>query len=56
MSLFRDIGKKVEKFKQASESVASEDATHECRDCGERFFADREECSECGGSVGSLNE
>ncbi len=50
MSLFRDLGKKVEEFKQASDAAADERATHECRDCGERFFADRETCSECGGS------
>ncbi|WP_435176889.1 zinc ribbon domain-containing protein [Halorussus sp. AFM4] len=48
MGLFRDLGQKVEKFKQASEAVTSEEATHECRDCGERFFAAREACSECG--------
>ncbi|NHN60328.1 MULTISPECIES: hypothetical protein [Halorussus] len=57
MGIFRDLGKKVEEFKQASNAVASEDATHECRDCGERFFADRETCSECGSSdVASLSE
>ncbi|MFC7082195.1 hypothetical protein [Halorussus caseinilyticus] len=50
MGLFRDLGQKVEEFKQASQTVADEEATHECRDCGERFFADRETCSECGGS------
>ena len=50
MSLFRDLGKKVEEFKQASSAATDEEASHECRDCGERFFADREECSECGGS------
>ncbi|WP_170977253.1 hypothetical protein [Halorussus salinisoli] len=57
MGLFRDLGQKVEEFKQASEAVASEEATHECRNCGERFFSDREECSECGSSdVVSLTE
>jgi uncharacterized OB-fold protein len=57
MSLFRDLGKKVEEFKQASEAAAEEEATHACRDCGERFFTDREECDECGGSdVVSLSE
>ncbi|WP_166035485.1 PhlB family protein [Halorussus pelagicus] len=49
MSLFRDLGQKVEEFKQASAAAAEEEASHECRDCGERFFADRESCSECGG-------
>ena len=50
MSLFRDLGKKVEEFKQASDAAADEQASYECRDCGERFFADREACPECGGS------
>ncbi|UPV75423.1 hypothetical protein M0R89_04980 [Halorussus limi] len=48
MGLFRDLGNKVEKFKQASEAAADEEASHECRDCGERFFSDRETCPECG--------
>lgn len=57
MSLFRDIGKKVEEFKQASKAVTDEEASHECRNCGEQFFADREECSECGSSdVAPLSE
>ncbi|UPW01436.1 hypothetical protein M0R88_04865 [Halorussus gelatinilyticus] len=50
MGLFRDLGNKVEKFKQASEAAADEEASHECRDCGEKFFADRETCPECGSS------
>ena len=57
MGLFRDLGKKVEEFKQASGAATSEEATHECRDCGERFFAAREACSECGSSdVVSVSE
>jgi uncharacterized OB-fold protein len=47
MGLFRELGNKVEKLKQASQAAADEGASHECRDCGERFFADRETCSEC---------
>lgn len=56
MGLFKNLGKKVEKFKQASESAASEEADYECKDCGERLFADREECPECGGNVGPVSE
>lgn len=57
MGLFRDLGQRVEKLKRASEAVTSEEATHECRDCGERFSADRETCSECGSSdVAPLTE
>ncbi|WP_162224237.1 hypothetical protein [Halorussus salinus] len=50
MSLFRDLGKKVEEFKQASEAAADEEASHECRDCGERFFTEPETCPECNGN------
>ena len=57
MSLFRDLGQKVEEFKQASTAAAEEEASHECRDCGERFFSDRESCPECGSeNVVSLGE
>ncbi|WP_198662180.1 DUF7129 domain-containing putative zinc-binding protein [Halorussus litoreus] len=56
MSLFRDLGKKVEEFKQASEAAADEEADYQCRDCGERLFSDREECPECGGDVVSVSE
>ena len=56
MSLFRDLGKKVEEFKQASEAAADTEADFECRDCGERLFADREACPECGGDVSPASE
>jgi len=48
MGFFENLGRKVEQFKRASESAATEDATHGCRDCGEPLFADRETCPECG--------
>ena len=52
MGLFSDLGRKVEKFKQATESAAAEsaasdDPNYECRNCGERYRTDREECLEC---------
>ena len=47
MSLFRNLGRRAERFKQAVRSAA--DATHECADCGARFEGDRERCPECGG-------
>lgn len=56
MGLFKNLGKKVEEFKQASEAAASDEADYECRDCGERFFADREACPECGGDVVPASE
>ncbi|MFC4550631.1 MULTISPECIES: hypothetical protein [Halorussus] len=55
MGLFSDLGRNVEKFKQAAEKAAAESATsedsdYECRNCGERYRTDREECLECGGT------
>ena len=49
MGLFNELGRKVEKFKQASQSAADDDG-YECRNCGERYTTDREECLECGGT------
>lgn len=46
MSLFRDLGKKAEKFKQGVTSSAGE--TYECADCGAEMTADYDECPECG--------
>ena len=48
MGLFRDIGRRVERFKSEVESVADEQASHGCSACGERFFTDHETCPECG--------
>ena len=46
MSLFRDLGKKAEKFKQGV--TASSEETYECADCGAEMHADYDECPECG--------
>lgn len=54
MGLFRRAGRKVERLKRSVEAVADEEATHACTDCGERFYADREACEECGGPVEPL--
>jgi ribosomal protein L37AE/L43A len=51
MGLFRRAGRKVERLKRSVESAADEEASHTCTECAEPFFADRETCSECGGSV-----
>lgn len=47
MSLFRDLGKRVEKFKKQAEAAAQD--TYECGDCGAEFHTDYDECPECGG-------
>jgi len=46
MSLFRDLGRRAERFKQ--QVVAAADTTHECADCGEALAGDLETCPECG--------
>jgi rRNA maturation endonuclease Nob1 len=51
MGLFRDAGKRLERFKRQVEDVAASEAEFECRDCGTPVYADREDCPECGGSI-----
>ncbi|WP_435157198.1 hypothetical protein [Haladaptatus sp. DFWS20] len=54
MGLFKNLGRKVEEFKKTSEAVAEEGASYECGSCGERFYVEKSECSECGGTVASV--
>ena len=46
MSLFRDLGKRAEWFKQ--QVTDSTDETRECADCGTEMAAEYDECPECG--------
>lgn len=46
MGLFRDLGERVEKFKQQAEAAA-DSAAYACADCGAEFATDYEECPEC---------
>jgi uncharacterized OB-fold protein len=48
MGIFNRLGRNVERFKQNVTDAQSEEATHRCRDCDQRFFTDLETCSECG--------
>lgn len=48
MGLFRDVGNRVERFKQAVEGVADDEAEYECTECGELVYTDRDDCPECG--------
>lgn len=48
MSLFRNIGRRVERLKREVDDAAEEAASFECEDCGHRLHADRDECPECG--------
>ena len=54
MGLFTRAGRKVERLKRSMEAAADEEASHACSDCGERFYATRARCSECGGAVEPL--
>lgn len=51
MGLFRRAGRRVERLKRSVEDAADGEATHACGGCGERFYAAREACPECGGAV-----
>ncbi len=51
MGLFKNIGRKVEEFKQTSEAVAAEEASYECTECGTPFYTNHDACPECGGTV-----
>jgi len=46
MGIFRDLGRRAERFKRQVESAA--DATHECRSCGEMFEEEVDRCPSCG--------
>ncbi len=49
MSLFEDVGRRVERFKQQVTSAADDEADRECEDCGTLVYTDRSTCPECGG-------
>ncbi len=46
MGLFRDLGERVEKFKQQAEAAADSE-TYGCAECGAEFATDYEACPEC---------
>lgn len=51
MGFFRDVGERVERFKQQVEDVAKDEAEYECLECGSAVYAEREECPECGAAA-----
>lgn len=51
MGFFRDVGERVERFKQTVEDVAEDEAEYECRECGAAIYAEREDCPECGAAA-----
>ncbi|MFC7046732.1 zinc ribbon domain-containing protein [Halobacteriaceae archaeon GCM10025711] len=48
MGLFRDVGRRIESFKQQASEAARDEASHECGDCGEPLYAAPEACPHCG--------
>lgn len=48
MGLFENLGRSVEKFKQAAEKAAASDETAGCPSCGETFYEQPDTCPECG--------
>lgn len=56
MGLFRDLGKRVERFKRKAEQASEEEASHECRECGTLLYVDRDTCPECGSEAVARRE
>jgi rRNA maturation endonuclease Nob1 len=48
MSLFNDLGRKVEELKQEVGSASDDEATHRCIECDTLLYTDHDECPECG--------
>lgn len=48
MSLFEDVGRKVEEFRQQVRDAEDEEATYGCADCKAALYADHDRCPECG--------
>lgn len=49
MGFFENLGRKVGEFTHEAKRAADGEAEFVCGNCGERFYADRETCQECGG-------
>jgi uncharacterized Zn finger protein (UPF0148 family) len=47
MSLFEDVGRKVEEFKQQAQNAA-DDPSHGCRNCKTALYSDYGTCPNCG--------
>lgn len=52
MSLFRKIGRQVERFKQDVESAAEDNTRKECPECGQPLAKDQTTCPNCGAELG----
>ncbi len=48
MGFFNNLGRKVEEFKRDVDTAKADEATHQCTECEQLYFAAREECADCG--------
>lgn len=48
MGLFEKAGRRFEQFKKRAETAAEREAEFACAACGERLYADADQCPECG--------
>ena len=48
MGIFREAGKRVERFKQQAAKASRDEAEYECLECDELIFTELEECPHCG--------
>jgi predicted amidophosphoribosyltransferase len=53
MSLFREIGRRVEQFKQDVESTADKHTRDECPECGQPLAENQTTCPNCGAEIAS---
>ena len=51
MSLFRKIGRRVERFKQDVESAAEGDTSKNCPECGQPLAEGQTTCPNCGAEI-----
>lgn len=51
MSLFREIGRRVERFKQDVEDAARSDGPRKCGECGQPLAEEQATCPNCGADV-----
>lgn len=48
MGIFREAGKRVERFKKQAAKASRDEAEYECLECDELIFTELEKCPHCG--------
>lgn len=53
MGLFREVGRRVERFRKTAEKAAEAEADYRCEACGESVFTDGDpgRCPDCGAAA-----